>query len=254
MERKPISKKTRFEVFKRDSFKCVYCGASAPDVLLHIDHIKPVAEGGDNDLLNLVTACASCNQGKGARELSDNAVIEKRKAQLDELNERREQLEMMMEWQDFLTNTDDVLVEKIAEMYSELVPGWSLNLVGKNNLKSVIKKYGFNEVAESLRIAVNQYLEIENGEATDESSSKIIEYIEKIARVRYLQSKDPVLKDLNHVSAVAAKFFDRKLGWSDRGIIRSLLESGVSATDIMGSLQGYRDKWEWLNDIQEMAE
>jgi len=31
-------------------------------------------------------------------------------------------------------------------------------------------------------------------------------------------------------------------------------ESGVSATDIMGSLQGYRDKWEWLNDIQEMAE
>lgn len=38
--RKPISKTLRFEVFKRDSFKCQYCGAEAPNVLLHIDHIK----------------------------------------------------------------------------------------------------------------------------------------------------------------------------------------------------------------------
>ena len=30
-KRKTISKKTRFEVFKRDSFKCQYCGASAPE-------------------------------------------------------------------------------------------------------------------------------------------------------------------------------------------------------------------------------
>ena len=45
-KRKPISKKLRFEVFKRDSFTCQYCGKSAPDVVLHIDHIKPVKEGG----------------------------------------------------------------------------------------------------------------------------------------------------------------------------------------------------------------
>lgn len=44
-ERKTISKKTRFEVFKRDSFTCQYCGRTAPDVILEIDHINPVNNG-----------------------------------------------------------------------------------------------------------------------------------------------------------------------------------------------------------------
>ena len=37
-KRKSISKKARFEVFKRDSFTCQYCGRTAPDVVLHLDH------------------------------------------------------------------------------------------------------------------------------------------------------------------------------------------------------------------------
>lgn len=44
--RKAISKKTRFDVFKRDGFTCQYCGAHPPEVVLHIDHIIAVAEGG----------------------------------------------------------------------------------------------------------------------------------------------------------------------------------------------------------------
>jgi hypothetical protein len=64
--RKPISKKARFEVFKRDAFICQYCGAHPPSVVLEVDHIVPVVEGGDNDPDNLVTACFPCNRGKGA--------------------------------------------------------------------------------------------------------------------------------------------------------------------------------------------
>jgi 5-methylcytosine-specific restriction endonuclease McrA len=40
--RKTISKKTRFEVFKRDKFTCQFCGNEAPNVILEIDHLKPV--------------------------------------------------------------------------------------------------------------------------------------------------------------------------------------------------------------------
>lgn len=69
-ERKPISKRVRFEVFKRDLFACQYCGAHPPGVLLHVDHIDPVANGGENDFDNLITACEPCNLGKGARLLS----------------------------------------------------------------------------------------------------------------------------------------------------------------------------------------
>ena len=97
-DRKSLSKKTRFEVFKRDSFTCQYCGKSAPTVLLEIDHIKPVSKNGDDDITNLITSCFDCNRGKSDRELSDDAVILKRKNQLDELQERREQIEMMMDW------------------------------------------------------------------------------------------------------------------------------------------------------------
>jgi hypothetical protein len=71
-KRKAISKKTRFDVFKRDGFMCQYCGAYPPSVLLHVDHIHPVAEGGGNDIDNLITACQPCNLGKGARSI--NAV------------------------------------------------------------------------------------------------------------------------------------------------------------------------------------
>lgn len=62
--RQPLSKRTRFEVFKRDGFVCQYCGQHPPDVMLEVDHISPVAEGGTNDEENLVTACFNCNRGK----------------------------------------------------------------------------------------------------------------------------------------------------------------------------------------------
>ena len=68
-KRKGLSKKTRFDVFKRDQFACQYCGAHPPSVLLHVDHIVAVAAGGLNSIDNLVTACEPCNLGKGARPL-----------------------------------------------------------------------------------------------------------------------------------------------------------------------------------------
>ena len=56
--------KLRFEILKRDSFTCQYCGRKAPNVILHVDHIIPVSKGGTNIKTNLVTACQDCNLGK----------------------------------------------------------------------------------------------------------------------------------------------------------------------------------------------
>jgi hypothetical protein len=68
-ERKPISKGTRFEIFRRDRFTCQYCGRRPPEVVLEVDHIIAVAEGGGNDDMNLVTSCVDCNRGKGKKRL-----------------------------------------------------------------------------------------------------------------------------------------------------------------------------------------
>lgn len=59
-----VTKRTRFEVLRRDEYTCQYCGAKAPDVTLHIDHVMPVSLGGDDKPGNLVTACKDCNGGK----------------------------------------------------------------------------------------------------------------------------------------------------------------------------------------------
>lgn len=59
----------RFLVLQRDGFKCAYCGRSAPDVALHVDHIYPRSKGGQNAVSNLITACEECNEGKKDRIL-----------------------------------------------------------------------------------------------------------------------------------------------------------------------------------------
>ena len=68
-KRKAISKKARFEVFKRDGFQCQYCGAVPPKVILHVDHIVPVAGGGDNSEENLITCARLCVQAQRFRRI-----------------------------------------------------------------------------------------------------------------------------------------------------------------------------------------
>jgi hypothetical protein len=69
MKRRSLSLRLRFQVLARDGFRCRYCGARAPFVVLHVDHRIAVALGGSDDFDNLVTACSGCNFGKGARSV-----------------------------------------------------------------------------------------------------------------------------------------------------------------------------------------
>lgn len=68
--RRGLSPKTRFAIFERDGFACQYCGRTAPTVVLAVDHVVPVAEGGSDAPTNLTTACKECNAGKGAKVLT----------------------------------------------------------------------------------------------------------------------------------------------------------------------------------------
>lgn len=61
-----VSRRLRFEVLRRDSYTCRYCGATAPDVTLTVDHVNPTALGGEDRPENLVTACSACNGGKSS--------------------------------------------------------------------------------------------------------------------------------------------------------------------------------------------
>lgn len=65
-----IRKGVRFDVMKRDGYRCQLCGASAKDgVRLEIDHKVPVAKGGTADPSNLWVLCRPCNAGKSDKDL-----------------------------------------------------------------------------------------------------------------------------------------------------------------------------------------
>ena len=65
-ERQRVTEKLRYQVMRRDGFRCQLCGATQADgVKLHVDHIIPISKGGTSDIENLRTLCDRCNRGKG---------------------------------------------------------------------------------------------------------------------------------------------------------------------------------------------
>ena len=66
--KREVNHRLRFKIMKRDNFKCKYCGKSPaidPEIILHVDHIKPWSKGGETTFENLQTLCSVCNIGKG---------------------------------------------------------------------------------------------------------------------------------------------------------------------------------------------
>ncbi len=63
---------TRFNVFLRDGFECVYC--SSPHDLT-FDHVIPRSKGGRTSWDNIVAACSPCNLRKGGRMPKDAGMV-----------------------------------------------------------------------------------------------------------------------------------------------------------------------------------
>ena len=171
--------------FKRDSFTCQYCGAKAPDVLLHVDHIEPVAGGGSNDLLNLITACGACNLGKAAVPLDEHAVLERKRKQLAELQERREQIEMMAQWHAGMLEIDAAEVDAVVALWTELTGGrWGFSEFGLKATRKHVREFGLDEVMTSLRIAAEQYFKEVDGRVTSDSINHALDKVGGICHNR----------------------------------------------------------------------
>jgi len=65
VERARMSDSLRYDILKKDNFRCQICGMTARDgAKLHVDHIIPVSKGGKTEISNLRTLCERCNMGK----------------------------------------------------------------------------------------------------------------------------------------------------------------------------------------------
>jgi len=149
--RKSISKKIRFEIFKRDGFQCAYCGNVPPHVVLEIDHINPVSKGGDNDPDNLISSCGTCNRGKGATPLTaaPQSLAEKAK----QIVESEAQLRGYYE---IIQAKKDRIESEVWEVLDTLNPGSSEEGVHKKQFQSAklfVGRLGFHETLEAAEIA-----------------------------------------------------------------------------------------------------
>ena len=154
-ERKQISTRTRFEVFKRDLFACQYCGATPPKAVLHIDHITPASKGGSNDRDNLVTACDRCNLGKSAVPLS--SVPQSLQDKAAEVAEREKQISGYNKI--FQLRADRIEAE-IWQVAAALERVERLEKYDRRRLQSIkifLTKMPFHLVLDAAEIAANKW-------------------------------------------------------------------------------------------------
>jgi len=152
--RKAVSKKTRFEVFKRDNFTCQYCSAKPPKVPLEIDHLLPVCKKGTNHIDNLITACFDCNRGKGGNELTSvpKTVIEKSEG-------KKIALQQYKEYQKILALEKvqiDLDIDLVQNVYSSVFNGWEFTDKFRISVKKFIISLGIETVIESMETACNR--------------------------------------------------------------------------------------------------
>lgn len=149
--RKAITKRVRFEIFKRDSFTCQYCSLKPPDVPIEIDHIVPVSKGGTNDDDNLITACFNFNRGKSNIELL--SVPEKTANKIEKMKLAQKQYK---DFSKILQKNEHQLnqeVKAIDNLYSNFFNGWEFNERFKISVKNFIKKLDYATVYSAMETA-----------------------------------------------------------------------------------------------------
>ena len=268
MTRKSMSKKLRFEVFKRDKFTCQYCGKKAPDVILQVDHIDPVALGGSNEILNLITSCQECNAGKKAIPLDKDVVLDKQRQQLEELQERREQIEMMFEWKKSLDNLGEHLVDLLIEYVENNIYPYTLNDKGTRDIESLLKKFSIDEIFSAIDKGKVGYLKYdENGKLLKDS---VDTFLNKIGGIIISSRRSPIENKIHYIKGICRNRFSywddqkgiiilknyvkalKNQGWSDERILEDLDTEAGDVAKTSSNWTDWRNTMEkWTDDISK---
>ena len=236
-----LSKKIRFEVFKRDRFTCQYCGAKAPETVLNVDHIEPVAKGGGDEILNLITSCFDCNNGKRDKRLVDSSVLEKQRQQLELLQERREQIELMLEWKKSLSEFDNDIHKMILDYINGKMSPWLISDGEKGTIGQWLKKYEVEQILEGIDIAATKYLKQDEEGTTNESADL---FVSKIGGVLHVKSLSPIQQKIAYIKGIARNRFSY---WDEK-------KGAIILTNYVNALQQHYDEEQMLVDLEKEVE
>jgi hypothetical protein len=142
--------------------------------------------------------------GKRDKTLDDKSALVKQRAQLEDLQERREQLEMMMTWRQGLRDLKEDALNQVCSYWHDLAPGFTVNENGKGKIKKWLRQFSPEEVVHAMDVAADQYLRFgEDHTVSDESWEEAFGKIPGICRVERESKEDPEIKDLYYIRGIA---------------------------------------------------
>jgi 5-methylcytosine-specific restriction endonuclease McrA len=248
--RPSISKRLRFEVLKRDQFRCQYCGAQAvetplvvqpasdmideisaagadsdtPPVRLHVDHVVARAKGGLDHIANYVTACEACNLGKGARALDDHTAVRLQHNEVARRAAHVEQLQLVARYHREIMQAETDEASVAVDAFNAALDEYdiTLNATGAKSIKKIVTKYGLPETLEAIRIAVSQYLD--GADVGVETVDHALKKLGGICHVRRLEQIDPQRAELFRIRGILFTKFGRRV-YADEAL--SILEDAA---------------------------
>lgn len=281
-KRRSLSQKIRFEVFKRDKFKCTYCGLGptldnndiilqikeiSTDVVLEVDHSLAVANGGDNDMLNLRTSCKKCNLGKSATPLDDHSVLAGQITQMQILEEKKQQIQMMFEWRQSLVNLDEEVykqifsylqakVKRVGKSFAEDNPYWSV-------IYNWIKKYSIEDILNAIDSSEKRHLVYSSdSDELDKNIGKFLDSIPNSIRSKNNSELDSRIGYTGGIARNRFNYWDNKKGYSILNDFRRKISTLLCEEDVLEVVNNQLipmtktvANWsEWKITVEKLAE
>jgi hypothetical protein len=130
----------------------------------------------------------------------------KQKKQLDNLQEKREQFNMMYEWRKGLDGLTSEAARMITEHIESKVEPFVLSKSAKKNLEKTINKYDFDDILNAINISESTYLRYEVDDTLEPDSVK--NFFSKITGILVNSSRSPLELKISRIKGIGRKQFD----------------------------------------------
>lgn len=250
----PEYKRIKYEVFEKDAFKCQSCGNGAPNVTLQLIRIQDTQQKDEwLDTAFLSTSCKLCEKKKSG--VDDNS-LNNNYFSVDELEERLQQLRMLINWRKGMLNIRKQQLNNLITHWEDKIPDFETNNDQKKYLAAYISKYSSDEIRAAMDMAVDKFIKFSDDGTLDRSSiltafRKIPEICQTKTEIVSAHESDGLQRIHNQLEEGINGFFDsnRALQW-----LNYARSWEVPIDDLFKMASAVKSWTEFSVDIDKMVE
>jgi hypothetical protein len=134
------SKEERQKILEKTGCKCGHCGKELETATMTVEHIFPIAKGGNDDEFNLVALCKTCNYNKGSWVYKVDEyykyILPEYMRQYVDYNDRA----VSTFKRDRLVNFDAVTYSIVPDKYKELIYNMVKRKAKKKQIEQTVER------------------------------------------------------------------------------------------------------------------